>query len=157
MPPLISLPEERSYYQTHENEPDRVLCWIPAQTLKEMRDKKLLDKKILTNFPNGMELNILSDEFDPFARHFGIETKEVIKTLKKLRRKQGAKGSDIVSAVRIENYVKRHQKWKRKPPAARRRILEPPLPKRFKAKMKKGPSPREVMLQVQQRGIGRLR
>ncbi len=34
MPPLISLPEERSYYQAHNNEPNRILCWIPAETLK---------------------------------------------------------------------------------------------------------------------------
>lgn len=69
----IKTPREMVYYQASPNEPDQLFCWIPFKNLKKMVDHNKADKKILTDYPDGLDIEISDEEFRDFENKYQLK------------------------------------------------------------------------------------
>ncbi len=70
---MISIPRVRAYYPASKNEPDRLLCWIPADELKTMAENGQVLSDILEDYPDGLEVEVSEQAFDEFDLKLGVE------------------------------------------------------------------------------------
>jgi hypothetical protein len=77
----IKTPKEIVYYPVSRNESDRLMCWIPYDELKKMVDKNKVDKKILIDYPDGLDIEITDEELKEFRDIYGLKLKSKPKSL----------------------------------------------------------------------------
>lgn len=69
----IKTPREIVYYPASRNEPDWLMCWIPFNELKKLVDKNRADKKILTDYPDGLDLEVTDEEFKFYLEKYNLK------------------------------------------------------------------------------------
>ena len=84
----ISIPSERAYYLASENEPDRLLCWIPEEELQRMVRFGQITPDVLEDYPDGLEIEVSQAAFDEFEVDLGVSP-EAIKEAYAYHREQG--------------------------------------------------------------------
>jgi hypothetical protein len=73
----ISLPKSRAYYPASKNEPDYLLCWIPATELAQLVDEGRVTPDILDYYPGGLEIEVSTSAFEDVDLNLGISPEEV--------------------------------------------------------------------------------
>ena len=71
----ISLPEKRAYYPASKNEPDYLLCWIPAAELAELASEGRVARDISGDYPGGLEIEVSASAFEDVELDLGVEPK----------------------------------------------------------------------------------
>lgn len=88
----ISLPEARAYYPASKNEPDYLLCWIPAEELAKLVDEGRVAPDILDDYPGGLELEVSEEAFEEVDLDLGVSPEAIQQAYGNLekRKREGA-------------------------------------------------------------------
>lgn len=73
----ISLPEARAYYPASKNEPDYLLCWIPAGELAQLAREGRIAGDILDDYPGGLEIEVTDSAFEAVGLDLGISAEAI--------------------------------------------------------------------------------
>jgi hypothetical protein len=92
----ISIPEARAYYPASENEPDYLLCWIPAGELAQLASEGRIAKGILDDYPGGLEIEVTDQAFEAVELDLGISAEAIRRAYAELP------GSEVVDGVWLE-------------------------------------------------------
>jgi hypothetical protein len=68
----ISVPEARAYYPASKNEPEYLLCWIPAVELAQLVDQGRVSRDILDDYPGGLEVEVSASAFEDVELDLGV-------------------------------------------------------------------------------------
>lgn len=87
----ISLPEKRAYYPASKNEPDFLLCWIPATELAQLVDEGRVAQDILDDYPGGLEVEVSAAAFEDVELDLGVDPETIRQAYTRLveREKRG--------------------------------------------------------------------
>ncbi len=66
----ISVPEEPTYYYEISSRYKRLLYWLPAKILKKMISVAAVDKKILEDYPDGVDIKVTNEDFSYFREKY---------------------------------------------------------------------------------------
>jgi hypothetical protein len=73
----ISLPEKRAYYPASKNEPDYLLCWIPATELAQLAAEGRLAQDIADDYPGGLEIEVTASAFEDVELDLGASPETI--------------------------------------------------------------------------------
>ena len=73
----ISIPEARAYYPASKNEPDYLLCWIPAGELAQLANEGRIARDILDDYPGGLEIEVTDSAFEALGLDLGISAEAI--------------------------------------------------------------------------------
>jgi hypothetical protein len=73
----ISLPEKRAYYPASRNEPDYLLCWIPATELAQLAAEGRVAQDITDDYPGGLEVEVTASAFEDVALDLGVDPETI--------------------------------------------------------------------------------
>ena len=73
----ISIPEARAYYPASKNEPDYLLCWIPAGELAQLANEGRIARDILDDYPGGLEIEVTAEAFEAVELDLGISAEAI--------------------------------------------------------------------------------
>jgi hypothetical protein len=68
----ISLPARRAYYPASRNEPDHLLCWIPADLFEAMAEAGQIQRGLAGDYPDGLEIPVTREAFARFGLELGV-------------------------------------------------------------------------------------
>ena len=68
----ISVPEEPTYYYEISSKSKWLLYWLPAKTLEKMISAGEVDKKILEDYPDGVDIKVTREDFSDFRRKYNM-------------------------------------------------------------------------------------
>ena len=70
----ISIPEKSVYYYDQSQKDDPVLlCWFPRQILENKVKNESVSKKILMDYPDGLDMEVHDEEFVRFQEKYGLK------------------------------------------------------------------------------------
>ena len=82
----IKVPRERAYYYELAELENRLTYWIPKKELVDLVNKKDIDKKILKDFPDGLDIEVYKVTFDEFKEkynwNFDFTADDIVKAFK---------------------------------------------------------------------------
>lgn len=106
----IKTPKKIVYYPASRNEPDQLMCWIPYEELKKMVDKNRVDKNILTDYPDGLEIEITDEELKYFYEKYELklkgEPKSLLLAYEYLREKKMIKTLGYINSKNLDRLSK---------------------------------------------------
>ncbi len=73
----ISIPETRAYYPASKNEPDYLLCWIPARELAQLANEGRIARDILDDYPGGLEIEVTDAAFEAVELDLGTSPEAI--------------------------------------------------------------------------------
>ena len=73
----ISLPEKRAYYPASKNEPDYLLCWIPATELAQLAAEGRVAQDITDDYPGGLEIEVTASAFEDVELDLGASPETI--------------------------------------------------------------------------------
>jgi hypothetical protein len=76
----ISIPVARAYYPASKNEPDYLLCWIPAGELAQLANEGRIARDILDDYPGGLEIEVTDSAFEAVELDLGISPEAIRRT-----------------------------------------------------------------------------
>jgi hypothetical protein len=141
----ISVPNERAYYPASPNEPERLLCWIPPDDLKDLVRQGKVQDDILDYYPSGLEVEVSSQGLEEFKLDLGASPEVLQKAYQTLRRKHNLPKSGMAAAASLEEMVQGPAKvggFLKSP------LLSEPGKKVPEPEMTDGADPRSVMQQL---------
>ena len=84
----IKVPAKRAYYYELTNLGERLTYWIPFKELEKLVKNKKVNKKVLTDYPGGLDIEVCKDSFEEFEKKynfkFDISTKYIWQAFKKI-------------------------------------------------------------------------
>jgi hypothetical protein len=98
----IQMPRARAYYLASENEPDYLLCWIPADELARLAGEGRLAPETLEDYPEGLELEVSSAAFEELGLDLGLSPEEIKGAYAGLRQAGALPQSGMVDGARLE-------------------------------------------------------
>jgi hypothetical protein len=73
----ISVPETRAYYPASKNEPEYLLCWVPATELAQLVDQGRVARDILEDYPGGLEVEVSASAFEEVEMDLGVSPEAI--------------------------------------------------------------------------------
>ena len=73
----ISIPVTRAYYPASKNEPDYLLCWIPAGELAQLANEGRIARDILDDYPGGLEIEVTDSAFEAVELDLGTSPEAI--------------------------------------------------------------------------------
>jgi hypothetical protein len=73
----ISIPVARAYYPASKNEPDYLLCWIPAGELAQLANEGRIARDILDDYPGGLEIEVTASAFEEVGLDLGASPEAI--------------------------------------------------------------------------------
>ena len=73
----ISVPETRAYYPASKNEPEYLLCWVPATELAQLVDQGRVARDILEDYPGGVEIEVSASAFEEVEMDLGVSPEAI--------------------------------------------------------------------------------
>ncbi len=101
----ISLPKERAYYAASANEPEYLLCWIPAGDLAQLASQGKVQQDILEYYPDGLEVQVSGQDLEQFQLDLGADPEALRKAYQALSEMGALPGSGMVAASSLEKMV----------------------------------------------------
>lgn len=101
----ISMPKERAYYAASPNEPEYLLCWIPADDLEDLASQGKVQQDILEYYPSGLEVEVSRQGLDEFKLDLGASPEALQKAYQALLRQNALPESGMVAAASLEQMV----------------------------------------------------
>ena len=103
----IKVPRERVYYLSSENEPDDLLCWIPAVQYGQVVDPDLADRqrqveKLKKYYPAGLEVPVTDEGFAEFKIKLGKEPAQLQEEFKRSKEQKSLPQSGLLKADFVE-------------------------------------------------------
>ncbi len=68
----ISVPEKPTYYYEISSKSKWLLYWLPAKTLEKMISVEEVDKEILEDYPDGVDIKVTREDFSDFKRKYNM-------------------------------------------------------------------------------------
>ncbi len=100
--PEIRTPRQRAYYPASQNEPDRLLCWIPPDVFEPMIEAEQLDPAVKEDYPDGLEVEVSSLAFDEFGLDLAVSPATLQRAYKQLRKQGMLPDSGMVDGPGLE-------------------------------------------------------
>ena len=69
----ISVPEEMSYSYESPRDRDRLLCWIPSTKLESLVNNSGVDKQILIDYLDGLDIEVSWESFELFKEKYNLD------------------------------------------------------------------------------------
>ena len=98
----IKIPTERAYYPASPDEPDHLLCWIPAEELAGLHARGLLKKETLEDNPDGLEIEVTAAAFAEAGLDLAIEPAGLLAAYKYMRDMEILPASGMLNASSLE-------------------------------------------------------
>ena len=108
----IKVPKERAYYYELSRQRDRLIYWIPKEELEKMAAEGKVNKKILKDYPEGVDIEVLRDRFDEFKEKYDLplafDADELMYAFQIVRKKMTKKSprTGFVNGKELENLAK---------------------------------------------------
>lgn len=68
----VSVPRERCYYYECSHGDVRLTYFIPAAHVKKMIRENKISKQVITDFPDGVDLDCTAPDFNEFRKEYGF-------------------------------------------------------------------------------------
>jgi hypothetical protein len=101
----ISIPKVRAYYAASPNEPEYLLCWIPAGELAQLASQGRVRPDILEYYPTGLEVEVSQQGLDEFELDLGASPEALRQAFKSLRKMGALPESGMVEAASLEQMI----------------------------------------------------
>lgn len=98
----ISVPAARTYYPASKNEPEYLLCWIPAEALAQLVDEGRVARDILDDYPGGLEIEVSASAFEDVELNLGTSPEAIRQTYVDLLERNALGESGMVDGVWLE-------------------------------------------------------
>lgn len=98
----IRIPTSRAYYPASRNEPEQLLCWIPARELAQLAAEGRIQTGLLEDYPSGLEVPVTRRGFGEFALDLGIEPEVLSRAYLDLHRAGALPESGYVAGAELE-------------------------------------------------------
>lgn len=108
----IKVPKERAYYYELSRQRDRLIYWIPKEELERMAAEGKVNKKILKDYPEGVDIEVYRDRFDEFKEKYDLplafDADELMHAFQIVRKKMTKMSprTGFVNGKELENLAK---------------------------------------------------
>lgn len=99
----IRTPRKRAYYPESKTEADRLLLWIPADEIQPMVDDELIAQDVLDYYPDGLEIEVSTSEFDDFAIDLDVSPEAIRAAYEHYREREQLPDSGIMDGATLES------------------------------------------------------
>jgi hypothetical protein len=140
----IRVPNERAYYPASPNEPERLLCWLPPDDLKDLVRQGKVQDDILDYYPSGLEVQVSEQGLEEFKLDLGASPEALQKAYRTLRQRHAVPKSGMVTAASLQEMVHGPEKVR----GSKSPLLPEPGKKVPEPEMTDGADPRSVMQQL---------
>lgn len=84
----ISLPDKRAYYPASKNEPEYLLCWIPAAELAQLASEGRVAADIGDDYPSGLEIEVSASAFEEVELDLGANPETIRQAYEQLNERK---------------------------------------------------------------------
>lgn len=99
----IRIPKERAYYAASANEPDWLLCWIPADELACLIAQGRIRPDVLELHPSGLEVEVSPQGLAQYGLDLGVPPEALRKVYVALRAQGRLPASGMAKAAGLES------------------------------------------------------
>jgi hypothetical protein len=68
----LRVPEKKAYYYECTATTNRLVYWIPIADLEEMVNTQQVHERVLSDYPDGLDLDVTCEDFTYFGKKYGL-------------------------------------------------------------------------------------
>jgi hypothetical protein len=99
----IRMPKVRAYYAASANEPDDLLCWIPADELARLVEQAKAEPDVLEYHPDGLEVEVSEQGLEEHGLELGARPEALRRAYRALKKAHTLPESGMVEATSLES------------------------------------------------------